>query len=151
MFLIITLLYIHRVESIDTAKTNLGLICCVVTILFFAAPLASLLHVIKVKSTDSLPYHLIFATFIVSLQWLIYGIVLGDKFIQVCIYILDIIKKKIAFLVDQDYLFIRNLSVINFLVNRFTIALIFFVWFLDTQFSRMCPVGIPVKFIYYLS
>lgn len=92
MFLIITLLYIHHVESLDTAKSNLGLMCSVVTILFFAAPLASLLHVIKVKSTDSLPYHLIFASFIVSLQWLIYGIVLGDKFIQVSNCFLQILK-----------------------------------------------------------
>ncbi|XP_018578432.1 sugar transporter SWEET1 [Anoplophora glabripennis] len=83
LFLIVTLLYIHRIEDVDTAKSNLGLVCCIVTILFFAAPLASLLHVIKVKSTDSLPYHLIIATFIVSLQWVIYGIVLGDKFIQI--------------------------------------------------------------------
>ncbi|KAJ8913612.1 hypothetical protein NQ315_013434 [Exocentrus adspersus] len=82
-FLVTTLLYIHRLEDAETAKSHLGLVCCMVTILFFAAPLASLLHVIKVKNTDSLPYHLICATFIVSLQWVIYGIILKDKFIQI--------------------------------------------------------------------
>lgn len=83
IFLLCVLLYIHNTEDPVLAKSHLGLACCSVTILFFAAPLASLVHVVRVKSTDSLPYQLIFATFIVSLQWFIYGIVLKDRFIQV--------------------------------------------------------------------
>ncbi|KAJ8932794.1 hypothetical protein NQ314_014498 [Rhamnusium bicolor] len=83
LFLIVTLLYVHHSENLEIAKPHLGLVCCMVTTLFFAAPLASFLHVVKVKSTESLPFHLIFATFIVSLQWLFYGIVLEDKFIQI--------------------------------------------------------------------
>ncbi|KAJ8984831.1 hypothetical protein NQ317_013031 [Molorchus minor] len=81
--LITTLFHIHHSGSLEAAKHDLGLICCMVTILFFAAPLTSLLHVIKVRSTESLPYQLIFATFVVSLQWLVYGILLEDKFIQI--------------------------------------------------------------------
>ncbi|CAH1154120.1 unnamed protein product [Phaedon cochleariae] len=83
IFQIIALLYIHNTESPEGARSHLGLVCSGVTILFFAAPFTSLLHVIRVKNTDSLPYHLIFATFIVSIQWLIYGLVLKDPFIQV--------------------------------------------------------------------
>ncbi|CAH1110595.1 unnamed protein product [Psylliodes chrysocephalus] len=81
--LIIILIHVHNGEDPTKVRTHLGLICSGVTILFFAAPLASLLHVIKVKSTESLPYHLIFSSFIVSLQWLIYGFVLKDTFIQI--------------------------------------------------------------------
>ncbi|XP_056638326.1 sugar transporter SWEET1 [Diorhabda sublineata] len=82
--LIIILLHIHNnVDNTELVRVHLGLMCCGVTVLFFAAPLASLLHVIKVKNTESLPYHLIFATFIVSLQWLIYGLVLKDQFVQI--------------------------------------------------------------------
>lgn len=83
IFLLVVLLYLHNNEDPVLAKSRLGLVCCSVTIIFFAAPLASLMHVIKVKSTESLPYQLIFATFIVSMQWFIYGLVLKDRFIQV--------------------------------------------------------------------
>ncbi|CAG9765508.1 unnamed protein product [Ceutorhynchus assimilis] len=83
LVLIVVLMKIHRTEETELARNFLGLICVVVTILFFAAPFASLLHVIKVKNTDSLPYHLIVSTFIVSLQWMIYGVLLKDQFIQV--------------------------------------------------------------------
>lgn len=50
---------------------------------FFAAPLASLLHVIRAKNSESLPLPLIAMSFVVSLQWLIYGILISDSFIQV--------------------------------------------------------------------
>jgi uncharacterized protein with PQ loop repeat len=40
-------------------------------------------HVLSVKSVDSLPLPLIMATFVCCLQWLIYGHILGDPFIQV--------------------------------------------------------------------
>ncbi|CAH1987974.1 unnamed protein product [Acanthoscelides obtectus] len=77
------LLYIHKTKSDEEARSHLGLICASVTIMFFAAPLASLFHVIRIKSADSLPYHLILATFVVCLQWFAYGMMLNDKFIQV--------------------------------------------------------------------
>lgn len=67
----------------ERAKKCLGLVCSLVTILFFAAPLASFFHVIRIKSTESLPFPIIFASFIVSVQWLFYGIILNDMFIQV--------------------------------------------------------------------
>nr|AAD03390.1 saliva [Drosophila melanogaster] len=50
---------------------------------FFAAPLASLLHVIRAKNSESLPLPLIATSFVVSLQWLIYGILISDSFIQI--------------------------------------------------------------------
>jgi uncharacterized protein with PQ loop repeat len=81
--LVATLLYVENKENFEEAKKCLGIVCCVVTILFFAAPLASLLHVIKMKNSESLPFPIIFASFVVSMQWLIYGYILKDTFIQV--------------------------------------------------------------------
>lgn len=52
------------------------------TVCFFAAPLTVLMHVIKTKSAESLPLPLIATSFIVSLEWLIYGIIISDPFIQ---------------------------------------------------------------------
>ncbi|XP_074036243.1 sugar transporter SWEET1 [Leptinotarsa decemlineata] len=83
LFLLIVLVYIHNSKHPENARSHLGLICSGVTIVFFAAPFATLMHVIRVKNTDSLPYHLIFATFIVSLQWMMYGFILNDRFIQI--------------------------------------------------------------------
>nr|CAH7742714.1 unnamed protein product [Callosobruchus chinensis] len=83
LLLSMVLLYVHRKNDIEEARVHLGLMCSLVTIMFFAAPLASLFHVIRIKSTDSMPYHLILATFVVSLQWFIYGLLLNDKFIQI--------------------------------------------------------------------
>lgn len=40
-------------------------------------------HVLSVKNVDSLPLPLIMATFVCCLQWLIYGYLLEDPFIQV--------------------------------------------------------------------
>ncbi|ERL83670.1 hypothetical protein D910_00840 [Dendroctonus ponderosae] len=80
--LVAVLMKLHRMEDGAQAHQFLGYTCMAVTVLFFAAPFATLLQVIRSKSTDSLPYHLIVATFLVSLQWLIYGLMLQDPFIQ---------------------------------------------------------------------
>lgn len=61
----------------------LGIMCCVVTLMFISAPLSLLVHVIRVKSTESLPFPLIIMSFFVSLLWLIYGIIITDIFIQI--------------------------------------------------------------------
>nr|CAI5842594.1 unnamed protein product [Callosobruchus analis] len=83
LLLSMVLIYIHNKSDVKEARAHLGLMCCLMTIMFFAAPLASLFHVIRIKSTDSMPYHLILATFVVSFQWFIYGLLLNDKFIQI--------------------------------------------------------------------
>ncbi|KAF7288023.1 sugar transporter SWEET1 [Rhynchophorus ferrugineus] len=83
LVLIIILMRIHRIDNVDESRQTLGFISSGVTILFFASPFASLYHVIKVKNTESLPFYLIASTFIVSLQWLVYGILLEDTFIQI--------------------------------------------------------------------
>lgn len=79
-------MYIQHKDNFEEAKNSLGIVCCVVTILFFAAPLASFLHVVRVKNTESLPFPIILASFVVSMQWLMYGMLLEDKFIQVDIF-----------------------------------------------------------------
>lgn len=82
-FLTIVLVYVQYEENHEQALKHMGLICCFVTLLFFAAPMASLFHVLAVRNTDSLPFPIILTTFAVCLQWFFYGIIIGDKFIQV--------------------------------------------------------------------
>ncbi|XP_066249483.1 sugar transporter SWEET1 [Euwallacea similis] len=83
LFLVFVLMKIHQTEELQVAHSFLGRVCMMVTILFFAAPFATIIHVIKVKNTDSLPYHMIVSTFIVCLQWMIYGVLLQDTFVQI--------------------------------------------------------------------
>nr|XP_036223805.1 sugar transporter SWEET1 isoform X2 [Bactrocera oleae] len=47
------------------------------------APLTMLIHVIRVKNSESLPFALIVMTFLVSVQWVIYGVIISDTFIQI--------------------------------------------------------------------
>uniref|UniRef100_T1HM70 Sugar transporter SWEET1 n=3 Tax=Rhodnius TaxID=13248 RepID=T1HM70_RHOPR len=73
--------YIHSIDEFEKAKSHLGIICCSVTLTFFAAPLANLAHVIRVQSSESLPFPLILMSLVVTAQWTLYGYILKDKFI----------------------------------------------------------------------
>ncbi|CAK9818014.1 Sugar transporter SWEET1 [Anthophora plagiata] len=70
-------------EDKALAAKYVGFLSCAVTVLFFASPLILLAHVIKVKSTESLPFPIIVASLIVSCQWFAYGCLLNDRFIQI--------------------------------------------------------------------
>ncbi|XP_023295262.2 sugar transporter SWEET1 [Lucilia cuprina] len=74
--------YINGITDVGQAQNFMGIVCCIVTVCFFAAPLTNLLHVIRVKNSESLPFPLIVMSFLVSIQWLIYGIIISDTFIQ---------------------------------------------------------------------
>ncbi|KAK9501390.1 hypothetical protein O3M35_012125 [Rhynocoris fuscipes] len=74
-------IYIHSLDDFEKATTNLGIICCAVTLTFFGAPLANLAHVIRVQSCESLPFPLILMSLVVTAQWSLYGFILKDKFI----------------------------------------------------------------------
>lgn len=63
-----------------------GFLCCCVSVVFFAAPLTMLLHVIKIKNAESLPFPLILSNFFVSLEWFIYGCLINDSFLQVNLF-----------------------------------------------------------------
>lgn len=84
LVLVCAIIYSQYEVDVEQAKAHMGVLCCLVTIMFFAAPLASLMHVMKVKSAESLPYPIILSTFVVSLLWFLYGVIINDKFVQVC-------------------------------------------------------------------
>lgn len=76
--------YYTSLIEIEAEKVRImGLVCCIITVCFFAAPLTMLIHVIRVKNSESLPFPLIVMTFLVSVQWVIYGVIISDTFIQI--------------------------------------------------------------------
>ena len=60
-----------------------GLVASGFAIGFFASPLATLVHVIKSRSTSTLPFYMIVANFCLTAQWWLYGIILNDNFIKI--------------------------------------------------------------------
>ncbi|XP_058797305.1 sugar transporter SWEET1-like isoform X2 [Phymastichus coffea] len=82
--LFINLMYLYWFVSEDVALVTkrIGLLSCTLTILFFASPLTLLAHVIRVKSTESLPFPVIMSSFVTSCQWFLYGYLINDLFIQ---------------------------------------------------------------------
>ncbi|XP_071567509.1 sugar transporter SWEET1 [Temnothorax nylanderi] len=82
---LVLLVYLYSIYQRDKvlAERYVGFLSCSLTILFFASPLISLAHVIRMKSTESLPFPVIMASMIVSCQWFAYGCLLSDEFIQI--------------------------------------------------------------------
>lgn len=70
-------------EDKELAAKHVGFLSCTLTVLFFASPLISLAHVIRVKSAESLPFPVIVASLVVTCQWFAYGCLLGDPFLQI--------------------------------------------------------------------
>ncbi|GMS89336.1 hypothetical protein PENTCL1PPCAC_11511 [Pristionchus entomophagus] len=62
-------------------ESFLGTICVILNVSSIASPLASLKEVIGSKDSSSLPLPLCSANFFVSLQWFIYGYIIGDHII----------------------------------------------------------------------
>ncbi|XP_014668733.1 PREDICTED: sugar transporter SWEET1-like [Priapulus caudatus] len=73
----------YIVSDFYTALYQLGLACCTAGLIFCASPLEKMSHVIRTRSTDSMSFPLSFVTFLVSLEWWLYGYLVHDYFIQV--------------------------------------------------------------------
>ncbi|CAG0914632.1 unnamed protein product [Notodromas monacha] len=67
----------------DTVLFAFGFVVCIVTALLTAAPLLLVRDVLRFGTSEPLPLLMIVLTFLVSLVWLVYGVMVGDKFIQV--------------------------------------------------------------------
>lgn len=81
--LVLVFIYVALDTFPERRLNRVGFICCVITIAFFAAPLSQLQSVIKNKSAESLPLQLIAMTFVSSALWLIYGLIIRDRFVQI--------------------------------------------------------------------
>ncbi|XP_055537996.1 sugar transporter SWEET1 [Wyeomyia smithii] len=82
-FILICTVYSNYEVDLEKVIKVIGFVCCCVGVLFFASPLTKLAHVIRSKNTESLPFPIIVASFFVSLQWFIYGLLIEDGFIQI--------------------------------------------------------------------
>lgn len=67
-------------EDPDLVEQRFGIITTLFLYALIASPMVELKHVIRNKSTEGLPFPLIFMGFVVSTAWLIYGIILNNIF-----------------------------------------------------------------------
>ncbi|CAL1288346.1 unnamed protein product [Larinioides sclopetarius] len=82
---IIGFLYIYTTffSVNETARYIAGLAACSAGVIFMASPLAALAHVLKTKNVETLPFAMIFSSFIMATLWLCYGVLTNDLFVQV--------------------------------------------------------------------
>jgi len=73
------LFYIDLVSPpLAKSVAHLGLMCTILNILNFGAPLASVKEVIRAKNAGNLPLPLIVANLVVAFEWFLYGYLIDD-------------------------------------------------------------------------
>lgn len=80
IFVIIFLVY-AQIEHPTNVEFRFGIVVTVLLLLLIASPLIHLKQVIKTKSTEILPFPLIFMGTLVSFLWLLYGLIINNIFV----------------------------------------------------------------------
>jgi len=88
LFLTIVLLcsvaaYIHSHTDKEVVIGNVGFLGACLSVAYCSAPLASINHVFKTRSTEVLPFYLIVVTVLVAFQWSVYGTIIKDNFVRI--------------------------------------------------------------------
>lgn len=83
--LVVTLVqaYIQNEDDLPTAQLRVGLLGASMSVMYCSAPLASIQHVFRTRSTESMPYYLIVATVLVTGLWTLYGHIIQDSFVKI--------------------------------------------------------------------
>lgn len=79
--IVTALLAYSQMEDPEKIEFRFGLIVTALFLLLIGSPLLHLKEIIRMKSTEILPFPLIFMGTIVSSLWLLYGLIINDVFI----------------------------------------------------------------------
>ncbi|XP_021845860.1 bidirectional sugar transporter SWEET15 [Spinacia oleracea] len=80
--MIVLIVQLKLNDGIDQVKV-LGVICAVVSIAVFAAPLTIMVKVIRTKSVEYMPFTLSFCLTLCAIIWFAYGLLRKDPFISI--------------------------------------------------------------------
>ncbi|GFT20183.1 sugar transporter SWEET1 [Nephila pilipes] len=83
IFLFFTYIYGFHVIGKNAAINTIGFMAAFSSIAASATPLANVSQILQTKSSESLPFPIIFSTFVVTTLWFIYGMLVEDSFIQI--------------------------------------------------------------------
>ena len=76
LLLILVQTYIVNEEDAETAQYRIGMFAATLSVCYCVAPLATIQHVIRTKSTESLPFTLIVGSCVFTSLWSLYGIII---------------------------------------------------------------------------
>lgn len=82
LFPLLTYIQYYTTDK-DTAVFHLGMICASSSVVAYGSPLTELREVFRTKSTACLAFPLCLGNFVVSGEWLLYGIIKKDLFVKV--------------------------------------------------------------------
>ncbi|KAL4002868.1 Sugar efflux transporter for intercellular exchange family protein [Acanthocheilonema viteae] len=84
MFLMGAHYYIHYYGlPVEMIRLHLGMCCVIFNVVTAAAPLEALREVFRTRCTETMPLPLCCLTLLVAAEWLLYGILIDDIYIQV--------------------------------------------------------------------
>ena len=83
LLLILVQTYIVNETEHETATFRIGLFGSFLSVSYCLAPLASVQHVLRSRSTESLPFSLILGTVIMTGIWSLYGTIIEDSFVRI--------------------------------------------------------------------
>ena len=83
MLLVLVQTYIVNEEELSTAQFRIGLFGSSLSVCYCVAPLATIQHVVKTRSTESLPFSLIVGSCIFTFLWTLYGSIIEDSFVKI--------------------------------------------------------------------
>ncbi|KAI6216053.1 Sugar transporter SWEET [Aphelenchoides besseyi] len=75
--------FIYSDVSKEEKENLLGLVCMILNVSSIGSPLLDVGQVVRTKSTESLPFLLCAGNMAVSLQWVVYGILVDDFYMKV--------------------------------------------------------------------
>lgn len=83
LLLFLPLIYVkYYQDDEEVAAAHFGSFCVLMSIISYGAPLASLTDVIRTKSTECMSFPLVFANFVVAIEWFLYGLTIEDINVQ---------------------------------------------------------------------
>ncbi|VDN06406.1 unnamed protein product [Thelazia callipaeda] len=84
LFLISVHYYVYYYGlPVEDARSHLGLCCMVFNVFSVASPLEALREVFRTRCTETMPLPLCCFTFLVTMEWLLYGVLIDDFYIKV--------------------------------------------------------------------
>ena len=83
-FLLIVLIqtYIVNEEALSTAQYRIGFFGATLSVAYCVSPLSNIKHVLRTRSTESLPFPLILGTVVMTGLWTLYGHIIHDSFVK---------------------------------------------------------------------
>ncbi|XP_069111267.1 sugar transporter SWEET1-like isoform X2 [Argopecten irradians] len=83
LILFLPLIYVKYYQEDEALATaHFGSFCVLMSIVAYGAPFASLNDVMRTKSTECMSFPVVFANFVVAIEWFVYGYTIKDINVQ---------------------------------------------------------------------